>query len=134
MNTVTESTRDLESEVTVIQLEQDYGSTQFLKLARLESKLHKTLDASPDLLLLDLSDTEFIGAAFLGVLICCNNRSKSIGSHFALCTLREFPTDVVSITRFGSIWVTFDSRQSALEALALPAMDRPSARRRLNDE
>lgn len=134
MNTVTESTRDLESEVTVIQLEQDYGSTQFLKLARLESKLHKTLDASPNLLLLDLSDTHFIGAAFLGVLIRCNNRSKSIGSHFALCTLRQFPADVVSITRFGSIWVTFDSRQSALEALALPAMDSPLAGRRLNGE
>ncbi|MGZ0167706.1 MAG: hypothetical protein ACKVII_27615 [Planctomycetales bacterium] len=34
-NTVIESLRDLESEVTVILLEEDYGSTHFLKLTSL---------------------------------------------------------------------------------------------------
>jgi anti-anti-sigma regulatory factor len=117
---ISESARVLESDVTVIRLEKDYGSSQFLKLTKLETQLQTALSASPKALLLDLSDTAFIGAAFLSVLIRCCTRSTSSNCRFALYTLQEFPADVVSITRFGAIWLTFDTRQSALEALTFP--------------
>jgi anti-sigma B factor antagonist len=131
---VAESTRDLESEVTVIRLEQDYGSTQFLKLTRLETQLHTALDASPKVLLLDLSDTTFIGAAFLSVLIRCCTRATRINCRFALCMLQVLPADVVSMLHCGSTWLTFDTRQTAVKALTLPSTDRPLTRRHLNYE
>ena len=112
-----ESALDLESEVTVIRLEQDYGSTQFLKLTRLEKKLHSALDASPKAILLDLSDTEFIGAAFLSVLIRCRTRSTSINCSFALCMLQVIPADIAAMTHLSSTWLTFVSRQGAVESL-----------------
>ena len=72
---ISESARVLESDVTVIRLEKDYGSSQFLKLTKLETQLQAALSPSPKALLLDLSDTAFIGAAFLSVLIRCCTRS-----------------------------------------------------------
>ena len=132
-NTAMESARDLEAGVTVIRLERDYGSTQFLKLVRLETQLHSALDASPRALLLDLSDTAFIGAAFLSVLIRCCTRSTILNCRFALCGIQNFPADVVSITHLSTTWLTFTSQQIAVEALTLPLVNRPSTGPRLND-
>jgi anti-anti-sigma regulatory factor len=125
--TIAESTRDLEAEVTVIRLEQDYGSTQFLKLTRLETQLQTVLDASPKVLLLDLSETAFIGAAFLSVLIRCCTRATSINCRVGLCALQVVPADVVSMARLGKAWLMFDTRRIAVEVLSLSAMDKPAA-------
>jgi anti-anti-sigma regulatory factor len=103
----------MKSEVTVIQLEQNYGSAQFLELTRLESQLHSALDCSPYATLLDLCDTKFIGAAFLSVLLRCCTRAASIDCHFALCRIKAWPVDVFSITRLSSIGLTYGSQQAA---------------------
>jgi len=121
-NTVMDSPCMLQSGVTVISLERDYGSTQLLKLTRLEAQLHSTLDSSPKTLLLDLSDTALIGAAFLSVLIRCSARAASLDCRFALCTLKTLPADAVSIANLDLVWLTYDSRQVAIEAL-VPLLD-----------
>lgn len=114
---VMDSTSVQESEVTVIRLEQDYRSTQFLKLTRLDAKLHSALEVLPKALLLDLSDTTYIGAGFLSVLIRCRAGATSINCRFALCGLTGFAAEVVAFTRLNSIWLTYDSRQVAVADL-----------------
>ena len=112
-----DSTRVPENEVTVIRLKTDYGSAQFLKLTRLETQLGAALDVVPQMLLLDLTDTICIGAAFVSVLVRCHTRATSIHCRFALCAVTGFPADVVAITRLDSVWLMYDSRQGAVEDL-----------------
>lgn len=130
-NIAVESARDLEAGVTVIRLERDYGSTQFLKLVRLETQLHSALDASPRALLLDLSDTAFIGAAFLSVLIRCCTRSTILSCRFALCGIQNFPADVVSITHLSTtladVYLATDCRRSPDLAFGEPTIDGAAA-------
>jgi anti-anti-sigma regulatory factor len=122
MKTVMDSTGVPKSEVAVIRLERDYGSAQFLGLTRLEAQLHSALDLSPFALLLDLSGTSFIGAAFLSVLLRCRTRSVSKNCCLALCALKMVPVDVFSITRLNSILLTYRSREVALECLRATAV------------
>lgn len=118
--TTMEAACDLEFGVTVIRLGRDYGSAQLLKLTRLEACLCSALNASPKVILLDLSDTSVIGASFLSVLIRCYTRSTRINCRFALCMLQAFPASVASITRLNSKWLIYSSRQVAVEALRQP--------------
>jgi len=98
-------------------LGQDYGSFQFLRLTELEQQLHSALDASPNSLLLDLSETTCFGGSFLSVLLRCYTRSNNNNCRFALCTIQKIPASVASVTRLSSIWQIFQSRREAIESL-----------------
>ncbi len=128
-----ESKCDLESGVTVIRLERDYGSTQFLNLKRLEAQLHSALDAAPKTVLLDLCDTDSIGAAFLSALLHCHARATRVNCLLALCMLNAFSAEVVSVARLDMMCPTFGSRQSAIELLGQSVASLPASQSRLND-
>jgi anti-sigma B factor antagonist len=109
-------------DLTIIELGESYDS---LELAALEEMagvlLGEATHADPPRLLLDLSNTTFIGSTFLRVLLEARKRLRTRGGTMALCGVREFCDEVFRAAKLDVVWTTYSSRREALAAMSTGA-------------
>lgn len=107
--------------LAVLQLEREYGSSEFSKLAELKCQLFSIIDDFPLGIVLDLIKTRTIGCGFLNVLLEAYAQAGKCNCWFALCTLQPIPRSVLKVTRLDSLWQIFEARQEAIEAMQTKA-------------
>ena len=86
-----------------------------------EALLTEAERADPPRLVVDLSQTEYIGSDFLELLVRAWRRLKDRDGIMALCDMRPFCLEVLENTRLSSLWPAYATREEAVAALKTPA-------------
>lgn len=107
-----------QQDVTVIELGPGYETLDGDALGELRrSLLTEATTADPPKMVVDLSQTRYIGSAFLELLVRAWKRLRQRGGTMALCGLRPFCTEVLHVTRLDQLWRAFPTRDEAVAAL-----------------
>lgn len=113
--------------LTIATVDSEYDS---LAVAQLEALGSLLLDAArqaePPIMLLDLSETQYIGSSFLGVLTRVWKRLRDRHGRLALCHVNEVCGDVLRASKLDTIWDVFPDRATALEELGAGIENRES--------
>jgi anti-anti-sigma factor len=105
--------------VTVFQVDREYDSLDDRTVAEFSAQLTSAIQPDhPPLLLLDLSDTTFIGSSFLGVLVRVWKRIRERNGRMALCHVNEICGEVLHASKLDTIWDIYSTRDAAVRALA----------------
>ncbi len=67
----------------------------------------------------DLSDVKFFGSVFLSLLLRCHKYAKSRGGEIVLCGASQLARELLSVTALDTLWAIYDTRQEALDAVAI---------------
>jgi anti-anti-sigma factor len=94
-----------------------------------EQILREAEQADPPCLLIDLSQTDYIGSRFVEVLVRVWRRLKQRGGSLALCGAQPFCLEVLKVTRLDQLWPVFPSRRAALDGLDVSAESQAEGRR-----
>jgi len=80
--------------------------------------LTEAVHAQPPRLVLDLSQTSFIGSTFIELLVRAWKRLRERGGTMVFCGLHPFCTEVLEVTRLTTLWDIYATRDEAVQALA----------------
>ncbi len=94
-----------------------------------EQVLREAAQADPPCLLVDLSQTDYIGSRFVELLVRVWQRLKRRGGALALCGVQPLCLEVLKVTRLDQIWAVYPSRPAALDALDVNAASQAEGRR-----
>jgi anti-anti-sigma factor len=94
-----------------------------------ERMLREAEQADPPCLLIDLSQTDYIGSRFVELLVRVWRRLKQRGGVLALCGVQPFCLEVLKVTRLDQVWALYPSRPAALDALEVSAAPQAEGRR-----
>jgi anti-anti-sigma factor len=75
-------------------------------------------DRAAPVVVFDLTDVNFMGSAFLQLLLRCHTIVKTRGGELVLCGVNEHARELLSITALDTLWAIYDTRDHALEAVA----------------
>ncbi len=105
--------------VTIIELDPRYDSLDEDTLERLSSALLDAASGStPPALLLDLSNTRFIGSRFIGLLVRAWKRVQDREGRMGLCCVPPFCRDALIATRlYDTLWAAYETREEAIGAM-----------------
>ncbi len=78
--------------------------------------LRKT--ATP-MVVFDLSEVKFFGSVFLSLLLRCHKYAKTRGGELVLCGPSPLARELLAVTSLDTLWAIYDTRQEALQALAI---------------
>lgn len=96
-----------------------YDSLNQRALDELQKYLLACADAAETRnLVVDLSETTFVGSTFIEVLFRAHSRMKRKGGRFALCGLQRYPAEVIQVAKLDLLWPVFGSASDALKKLA----------------
>ena len=79
--------------------------------------LGEAYHADPPELLLDLSQTSFIGSRFIELVVRAWKRLQTRGGAMVLCGLQPFCAEVLRVTKLDTIWQVCPTRQEGLAVL-----------------
>jgi len=86
-----------------------------------EALLAEAERADPPRLVIDLSQTEYIGSDFVELLVRAWRRLKPRNGTMALCDMQPFCLEVLELTRLSSLWPAYATCEEAVAALTTPA-------------
>lgn len=102
----------------VIRLATEYGSLEFEELQRFRYSLAKLAERVEEpAVLLDLADTEFVGAAFLGILADCQRRLSRRQRRLAVCNPSREIRRLLQRAKIDQIIDVHGCRADALRSL-----------------
>ncbi len=106
--------------VTVVVLGPSYASLDEATLEDVGGLILTTAaSVDPPRLLLDMSATEYIGSAFIELLVRVWKRLTERGGAMAVCGLKPLCRDVLRVSRVDGLWEMYPSRAAALQATAV---------------
>jgi anti-anti-sigma factor len=106
---------------TVIELGTSYDSLDLDALNDIGSLLlTQAANAVPPRLVVDMSQTDFIGSTFIDLLVRTWQRLAERQGVMVLCGLQPFCADVLRAARLESVWPCYAARDEAVEALNAP--------------
>ncbi len=109
----------IQDDVTILQFGPRYDSLDEAVLMDAGGVLlSQATHAQPPKLLLDLSQTEFIGSRFIELLVRTWKRLQERGGRMVLCGLQPFCAEVLQTTRLNAVWQTADRREEGWALLA----------------
>lgn len=110
-----------EQDVTVVELDAEYDSFDMARLQQVHDLLVALAQTvMPPWLVLDLSQTRFIGSAFLEMIFRAWKRLQERRGRFALCCLHPYCAEVLKATRLDQLWPSYATREQAVRALVEP--------------
>ena len=109
---------DSQHDVCIVECDPQYQSDDSVAIDQARQTLTKDAVAKkPPLVVLDLSDTEFFGSAFVGLLFVLRDRVKKLGGRLAACGANEHCEEVLKVTRFSKVCPLFPSRSEAVASV-----------------
>ena len=103
---------------TVIELGASYDSLDLDSLDEVGGMLlTQAATAEPPRLVLDMSQTGFIGSTFIELLVRTWKRLTERGGTMVLCGLQPFCAEVFRVTRLETLWHCCPTRAEAVTAL-----------------
>jgi anti-sigma B factor antagonist len=110
--------------VTIIRLGSSYDSLDMDALDELGSVLLTTAaTVDPPKIVIDASQTSFIGSTFIEILVRAWKRLGERGGSMVLCGVQPFCAEVMRVTRLDTLWPT----RATLEEAIAAAINRPSS-------
>ena len=107
--------------VTIIELGPSYAALDYEAIDDCsEVLLSQSNLADPPRLILDMSETTFIGSSFIELLVRAWKRIKKRDGMMAFCGLRPFCREVMAVSHLDTIWPIYANRQQALRDLTVP--------------
>ncbi len=105
--------------VTIIELQGNYDSLNEESLERLSEVLLEVASGDPPpALLLDLSNTQFIGSSFIGLLVRAWKRVQDRKGRMGLCCVPPFCREALISTRlYDTLWTSYETREQAIAAM-----------------
>jgi anti-anti-sigma factor len=108
-----------QSGITIIELGPSYDSLNDEALQEFGGALlSEATHAEPPRLIVDLSETSYVGSSFLELLVRAWKRLKERDGLLALCGVQPFCAEVFQVTRLDSLWPIYPTRVEAVAALA----------------
>lgn len=115
-----------QSGATVIELGPRYESLDQAALLDFGGTiLSEATHSDPPQLILDLSQTTYIGSSFIELLLRAWKRVRERQGSLTLCGLQPFCAEVMKISRLDRLWPIYATREEALAALANPTSSKP---------
>lgn len=106
------------SGLTIAEVDSEYDSLAVAQLEELgRLLLEAARQAEPPIMLLDLSETQYIGSSFLGVLMRVWKRLRDRHGRLALCDVNDVCGDVLRASKLDTIWDVFPDRATAVKEL-----------------
>lgn len=106
-----------DNDVTVIELGPQYDALDAPTVQQAkETMLHQAAVADPPRLVLDLSQTDYIGSTFVEILIRTWKRIQQRNGRMVLCGLTPFCDEVLRVMRLDTLWDIYPDRASAVAA------------------
>jgi anti-sigma B factor antagonist len=84
----------------------------------LKEQLHRHIDRTSRLVVLDLAEVGFVDSAGLGVIVSALKKARSEGGDVAVTGLRDTVRSLFKLTRMDKVFRLFDSREAAAAALS----------------
>ena len=112
--------RAIEQEgVTVIELDVSYDSLDDAALDQLgEILLSAAGEGDRPAVLVDLSNTRFIGSRFIGLLVRAWKRVQDRGGQMGLCCIPSLCREALVSTRlYDTLWTPYETREQAVSAM-----------------
>jgi anti-sigma B factor antagonist len=108
-----------ERDVTVVALGPSYESLDDDALEEMGGLvLTAASTCDPPRLVLDLSQTAFIGSMFIELLVRAWKRISERDGTVVLCGVQPFCAEVIHVTRLDTLWEIHPTRAAAVAALA----------------
>lgn len=109
-----------ESTVTVLTFAPRFSSIDEQMVQELHTPLVRACnEADPPIVVIDLSNTEFVGSSFIELLLLVWNRLESkAGGRLAFCNLTELCQEVFEVTHLTRLWEFYNTRAEAVAALS----------------
>ena len=108
-----------EQDVTVLTLGPSYESLDDDALEEMGGLvLTAASTCEPPRLVLDLSQTTFIGSMFIELLVRAWKRLSERNGALVLCGVQPFCAEVIRVTRLDTLWESYPTRGEAVAALA----------------
>lgn len=106
--------------VTIIVLGPRYESLNQAALIEFGGLLlDEAAHAQPPRLLLDFSQTAYIGSSFIELLVRAWKRLKQRGGDLMLCGLQPFCEEIMKVSRLDTLWPMYATREEALADVAI---------------
>lgn len=80
----------------------------------LEKEVLNVLDAGGDRLLLDFSELEYINSSGLRILVMAFQRLKQTGGRLAVCSLKDYISEVFDISGYNRLFSLYPNREDAV--------------------
>ncbi len=110
-----------QNDVTVIEMGREYDALDEPTLRRAsELLLSQAQTADPPLLVLDLTQTAYMGSAAIEMIFRAWKRLRERGGRLVLCGLQPFCVDVLKAARLDALWDSFATREEAVAAVGQP--------------
>ncbi len=105
-------------DVTIVELGPSYESLDDRVLEEIRGALlSEASRADPPLMVLDLSGTDYIGSAFMELLVRVWKRLTERGGAMVLCGLRPFCAEVLRVTGLDRLWRVFPTQDQAVTTI-----------------
>jgi anti-sigma B factor antagonist len=106
-----------QSHCTVVELGARYDSLDLDALNDAGSLLlTQAVSADPPRLVIDMSQTSFIGSTFIELLIRTWRRLNQRNGSMVLCGLQPFCAEILRVTRLETLWSCYPTRNEAVQA------------------
>jgi anti-sigma B factor antagonist len=106
--------------VTIIELGPSYAGLESDALRECgEILLSRAADVEPARLILDMSETTFVGSGFIELLVRAWKRIKRRDGMMALCGLQPFCQEVLQVSRLDTIWPIYADRAEAMREMTV---------------
>lgn len=84
-----------------------------------EAILAPLAKSTAPMVLFDLSAIKYFGSVFLSLLLKCHKAVRTRGGEIVLCGPSEMARELLGVTALDTLWALYDTRQEALDALAI---------------
>jgi anti-anti-sigma factor len=71
------------------------------------------------MVVVDLSEVKYFGSVFLSLLLRCHKYVRMRGGELVVCGPSQMARELLGITALDTLWAIYDTRQEALDALAI---------------
>jgi anti-anti-sigma factor len=105
--------------VCIVAFDSQYHSDDGTAIASAREALTgDAITAAQSRVVVDLTETEYFGSEFVGLLFALGRRVKELGGRLAACGVNEHCKEVLEVTRFAKICPIFESRSEAVTSVA----------------
>jgi anti-anti-sigma factor len=107
-----------EQGVTVVVAGPSYTALQYRELEEFgEALLCEASQTTPPRLVVDLSQTDFIGSSFIELLVRAWKRLKNRNGTMALCAVHPYCREILRVSRLDTIWPIYGTRTEAVSGV-----------------
>lgn len=107
-----------QADVTVIRMDREYDALDVERHRQItQLLLEQAMAADPPRLLLDMSETSYIGSSFIELLFRVWKRLQQRQGEMAMCGLSPFCMEVLTATRLDKLWPLYTDCNAALAGL-----------------